>query len=190
MVNDAPSPFDPQKTMLAPGARGAADAPSPPTPFPAPGAPPLNQPPPQYASPGQPPPPQWQPPAGQQPPPAWTPQPQQPAQNWGAQQPPQNWDTPYQQPAAFGAPGGGRSRALAIAALTFGACAATIMVLLIFRHFNLYLEALVGLSIIGIALGVTALVLSVRNRARYGGLELSVAGLAMGLAALIYYFIL
>jgi hypothetical protein len=45
------------------------------------------------------------------------------------------------------------------------------------------------LSILGIGLGVAALILSLQKPARFGGIPLAIAGLATGTAALVYYFV-
>jgi hypothetical protein len=121
-------------------------------------------------------------------------------------QPPPQWQSPgggagvqYQQPAAHNAPyapapyaptqQGGRSRALAIAALVTGACAATIMAIIVSRiDRDFTLTSLLVLAILGIGLGVTSLILSLQKPARFAGVPLAIAGLAMGTAALVYYF--
>jgi hypothetical protein len=148
----------------------------------------------------------WQTPGGQAAQPGWpSPQQQQqqpPAQNWGGVpsegQPQQPAYSPYgsSQPAAnapYAAPyappvPGGRSRALSIAALVTGACAVTIMTMLVARNLNFTLASLLSLAILGLGLGVASLVLSLQKPARFGGIPLAIAGLAMGTAALVYYF--
>jgi hypothetical protein len=45
------------------------------------------------------------------------------------------------------------------------------------------------LSILGIGLGVVALILSLQKPKRFGGVPLAIAGLATGTAALVYYFV-
>jgi hypothetical protein len=45
------------------------------------------------------------------------------------------------------------------------------------------------LSILGIGLGVVALILSLQKPTRFGGIPLAIAGLATGTAALVYYFV-
>jgi hypothetical protein len=183
---------------------------------PSPPAPSLQQqpspPPQQYQSTAAPPPAdikpptEWQPPQEQRPQPWQTPgsqaaQPgwqQQPAQNWGgvpAGQQQQPAYAPYgsSQPVAnapYAAPytHAGRSRALSIAALVTGACAVTIMALLVARSLNFTLASLLSLAILGIGLGVASLILSLQKPARFGGIPLAIAGLAMGTAALVYYF--
>jgi thiol:disulfide interchange protein len=78
---------------------------------------------------------------------------------------------------------------LAIAALVTGACAATIMALIVSRiDRDFTLTSLLVLAILGIGLGVTSLILSLQKPARFAGVPLAIAGLAMGTAALVYYF--
>lgn len=208
LVDEESATFDPEKTVMASGLRSSEQA-SPPSP-PQPPPQPPSTPQPQYqapdATPGIKPPTQWQPagepqqqspqpwnaPGAQASPPgaAWAPAPQpQPAQNWGS--------APYQQPAAgapYGAPyaplHGGRSRALAIAALVTGACAVTIMSLLVFSDRDFVFTAMLILGILGIGLGVTSLILALQKPARFGGVPLAIAGLATGVAALVYYLTL
>lgn len=101
---------------------------------------------------------------------------------YGSSQPVAN--APYAAPYAHP----GRSRALSIAALVTGACAVTIMALLVARSLNFTLASLLALAILGIGLGVASLILSLQKPARFGGIPLAIAGLAMGTAALVYYF--
>ncbi|HUQ34705.1 MAG TPA: hypothetical protein VM095_21485, partial [Pyrinomonadaceae bacterium] len=118
----------------------------------------------------------------------------QSAQNWGGgpSQPPYGAQAPaasapYNAPYAPSAPGG-RSRALAIGALVMGACAVTIMLQLVFRTRDFTLTSLLVLAILGIGLGVASLIVALQKPARFGGIPLAIAGLAMGTAALVYYF--
>ncbi|MBA2732288.1 MAG: hypothetical protein H0U54_05300 [Acidobacteria bacterium] len=200
--------FDPEKTMMASGLRGSepfsASPPPPPSappPLPSSSAPPPQQ---QYKSPGE--------PQGIKPPTGWQPQSEQPQQpwqspasqpvqqGWQSPAPAQNWGgAPHQQPAASDAPypapyapasHGGRSRALAIAALVTGACAATIMAIRVADSRDFFFASWLVLAILGIGLGVTSLILSLQKPARFGGLPLAIAGLATGTAALVYYFTL
>jgi hypothetical protein len=207
LVDEDAASFDPEKTVMASGLRGGdfASPPSPPQPPPQPPPPPPQQ---QYqapdATPDIKPPTQWQPASEQQSPQPWNAPGAQasPPGGWPAQQPPaQNWGgAPYQQPAAnapYGAPyapaalhGGGRSKALSIAALVTGACAVTIMSLLVFRDRDFVFTAMLILAILGIGLGVTSLILSLQKPLRFGGVPLAIAGLATGTAALVYYFTL
>lgn len=203
LMKEEPAEYDPEKTMMASGVRvrepeapQAAPPPPPPPPPPYSAAPQQHQ---YYASeetPGhQPPPPQWQPtpvdqsapqpPAAQFAPQGWSPSPPQPAQPWG---------TPYQghvsnEPYAP-AQAGGRSRALAIAALVTGACAATVMAIWVSGSFQFVFTSLLILAILGIGLGVTSVILSLQKPSRFGGVPLAIAGLALGTAALVYYFTL
>lgn len=199
LVDEEAAGYDPEKTMLSGQRTFESESPSvPPPPAPQPSAPPQQQ----YFAPEetpglQPPPPQqqWQPPPDQPVPPSpaaqaspqnWSPSPPQPAQPWG---------TPYQGyaanvPYAPPPPGGVRSRALAIAALVTGACAVTIMSLLVFRDRDFVFSAMLVLAILGLGLGVTALILALQKPSRFGGIPLAIAGLATGTAALVYYFTL
>jgi hypothetical protein len=146
---------------------------------------------------------QWQTPSGQPSQPAWQQPPPSPAQNWGGvPAPPPPPHAPYAQPqqpthnAPYDAPyapqaGVGKTRALAIAALTTGACAVTIMSMIAARFGkDFVLGSLLILAILGIGLGVTALILSLQKPQRFGGVPLAIAGLATGTAALVYYFTL
>ena len=216
LVDEESATFDPERTVMASGlpVSEPASSPSPPQPPPQLGSPPPPSLPQQYqaqnAVPDIKPQSAWQPaseqqqsqqpwnaPGAPQTPPqgAWSPQPSQTpppppsAQNWG--------NSPYQQPAAgapYGAPfapvHGGRSRALSIAALVTGACAVTIMSLLVFRDRDFVFTAMLVLAILGIGLGITSLILSLQKPTRFGGVPLSIAGLATGTAALVYYLTL
>jgi hypothetical protein len=207
LVDEEAASFDPDKTVMASGLRGGEPlTASPPQPPPAPAAPPQPSPPPQqYQAPNAPPemkpagqwppspsgdlpPQQWQAPGAQPPQAGWSPQP--PIPNWGG--------APYQQPAAnspYAAsyaptpPQGGSSRALAIAALVTGACAATIMAIIVSRvDRDFTLTSLLVLAILGVGLGVVSLILSLQKPSRFAGVPLAIAGLALGTAALVYYF--
>jgi hypothetical protein len=201
LVKEEAAEYDSEKTVMSSGLRVPEPVlpepppPKAPPPEPPPFTPPPSTPQPQQSyAPGEPPgnqpPPQWQPPAGQ-------PAPQSPAaqatpQSWSPPQPPytQPLGTPYQSPSAY-APIGGRSRALAIAALVTGACAVTIMSLLVFRgDRDVVYTSMLVLAIFGIGLGVAALLLSLQKPARFGGIPLAIVGLATGTAALVYYFTL
>lgn len=114
------------------------------------------------------------------------PQPQA-APVWGSPIPHTPTDAPYSSPYAP-APWG-RSRALAIAALVFGTNAITIMSMFVMRTFAFVFNTMLVLSILGIGLGVGALILSLQKPARFGGIPLAIAGLATGTAALVYYFV-
>lgn len=208
LVDEESASYDPEKTMMASGLRGGAPlTESPPQPPPAAPTPPPPPPPPQqYQAPNAPPdmnpPAQWPPsPSGDLPPQQWQAPGNQPAQaGWPPPSPTPNWGgAPYQQPAANNAPyaapyaptppQGGRSRALAIAALVTGACAATIMAIIVSRvDRDFTLTSLLVLAILGIGLGVGSLILSLQKPARFAGVPLAIAGLAMGTAALVYYF--
>ncbi|MDT4897872.1 MAG: hypothetical protein QOH25_2949 [Acidobacteriota bacterium] len=198
LVDEESATFDPEKTVMASGLRGGEPAsPSPPAPPPpppqqyqVPNAPPDIKPPTQWQPQGEPPPAQpWNAPGGQHAQPGWPPPPP-PAQNWGG--------APFQQPAAnapyaagYAPLQGGRSRALSIAALVTGACAVTIMSLLVVRGSrNFVLSSMLVLAILGIGLGVASLILSLQKPTRFGGVPLAIAGLATGTAALVYYFTL
>jgi hypothetical protein len=204
LVSEEAAAYDPEKTMMSSGQR--ASEPVPQTP------PAATLPERQYheAPPSAPPPPMQTQPQSDQPPPqggiqyapqGWTPQPAAPqpyapqshtpqpqaAPAWGSpirQSPP---DAPYGSPYAT-APSG-RSRALAIAALVFGTNAITIMFMLVRPTLAFIFNAMLVLSILGIGLGVGALILSLQKPARFGGIPLAIAGLATGTAALVYYFV-
>lgn len=67
----------------------------------------------------------------------------------------------------------------------------TIMSLLVVRgDRDFVLTSMLILAILGLGLGVTALILSLRKPNRFGGVPLAIAGLATGTAALVYYFTL
>ena len=113
-----------------------------------------------------------------------TPPPPQPAQPWANQYPAPMPTTPIV-PLMHA----GRIEALAIAALVTGCCAVTIMTLLVARSgLKVVLNLMLVLSILGLGLGVTALILSLQKPSRFGGIPLAIAGLATGTAALVYYF--
>jgi hypothetical protein len=198
LVNEESGGFDPERTVMSSGLRVPEPVlPEPPQP-PSPSAPPPAPPPQQYYTPeGTPPggqPQQWQQPANY---PAPPPPAQFAPQEWSPHQPPpqpaQPWGNPYQSPvqnAPYAPPyeAGGRSRALAIAALVTGCCAATIMVLSVFRDGDVTFSSMLALGILGLGLGVTALILALQKSTRFGGIPLAIAGLATGTAALVYYF--
>jgi hypothetical protein len=206
LVDEEAASFDPDKTVMASGLRGGPPlTASPPQPPPAPAAPPQPTPPPQqYQSPNAPPEmkpaEQWPPsPSGDLPPQQWQAPGAQPAQaGWSPQPPTPNWGgAPYQQPAAnspYAAPymqappQGGRSRALAIAALVTGACATTIMAMLVARSRDFVFTSLLALAILSVGLGVVSLILSLQKPSRFAGVPLAIAGLALGTAAFVYYF--
>jgi hypothetical protein len=85
-------------------------------------------------------------------------------------------------------PNAGRIEALAIAALVTGCCAVTIMAMFVARSLGAALKLMLVLSILGLGLGVAALILSLQKPSRFGGIPLAIAGLATGTAALVYYF--
>jgi hypothetical protein len=202
LVNEESVEFDPEKTVMASGPRGGErvspptraptpeEAPPPPQPFQAQEAAPGNKPPAQWQAPGdiaQ----QWQAPGNQPAQQGWSPSPlpQTPAPNWGGAQ--------YQQPAAsapystpYSLAQGGRSRALAIAALVTGACAVTIMTIWVVESTRFAFTLLLILAILGIGFGVAALILTLKKPSRFGGIPLAIIGLATGTAALVYYFTL
>ena len=210
LVKEPPAGFDPERTVLSSGLR---------VPAPVLPEPPRTQPPqaPAPPEPTAPPPPHQQsyaadapaayptappPPATPAPPPA---APNFAPQGWSPQPPPQPaqpWPNPYPNPApttpiapiapiAPPYPGGGRSRALAIAALTTGCCAVTIMAMIVLRFGrDFVLGSLLTLAVLGIGFSVAALLLSLQKPARFGGIPLAIAGLATGTAALVYYFTL
>ena len=132
----------------------------------------------------------WQPQPGNQSqqPTAWppAPPPQQPqvAPAWGGSFQQQPVGAPYG--AQFAPPATGRSRALAIAALVFGVDAATIMSVAAIRDREFLRALLFALPILAIALGVTSLLLALKKPARFGGVELAIAGLALGAAGLVF----
>jgi hypothetical protein len=194
LVNEEAAEYDPEKTVMASGLRVSEPEPTP-TPQAAPtppqsqaqSAPPEIKPPTEWQPQGEQPAQQWQQPSGQPVQPVWSPSPQTP--NWGG--------APYQQPAAnapYQAPyaptHAGRSRALSIAALVTGACAVTVMSLLVVNDRDFVFTLMLIMAILGIGLGVTALILSLQKPARFGGVPLAIAGLATGTAALVYYFTL
>jgi hypothetical protein len=205
LVDEEAASFDPERTVMASGLRGGEPLATAPPPSSAPATPPPQQQQ-QYQAPNEPPgikpPTQWQPP-GEQPqqqqpwqPPGGSPTPQP---GWPPQQQAPNWEgaSSYQQPGANNAPyaapqpyaptQGGRSRALSIAALVTGACAATIMALRVANSRDFFFTSLLVLSILGIGLGVASLILSLQKPSRFGGVPLAIAGLATGTAALVYY---
>jgi hypothetical protein len=205
-ASPAPTPPAPPTPPSSPPAK-SSQPPSPPQQYQSTAAPPPAdiKPPTEWQPPHEPSPQSWQTPGGQAAQPGWQ-QPQQPQQQQ-QQQPAQNWGgvpagqqqqpayAPYgsSQPVAnapYAAPytHAGRSRALSIAALVTGACAVTIMALLVARSLNFTLASLLSLAILGIGLGVASLILSLQKPARFGGIPLAIAGLAMGTAALVYYF--
>jgi hypothetical protein len=149
-------------------AAGQQTQPPPPTPMP---PQPATQPPP--------------PPAPQFAPQGWSPQPPQPqpAQPWPNQYPGPMPTTPI---APF--PVQGRIEALSIAALVTGCCAVMVMVTFVAGSTKAVLNLMLVLSILGLGLGVTALILSLQKPSRFGGIPLAIAGLATGTAALVYYF--
>jgi hypothetical protein len=197
LVREEAAEFDPERTVMTSGLRvNEPEAPQQPEAAPTPAQPYQAQ----SAQPGIKPPTQWQPPSeqsqqpwqspgGQSSQPGWSPPPP-PAPNWGG--------APYQQSAANAqqaapyAPAAerGRSRALAIAALVTGACAVTIMAIWVARSADFVLTSLLVLAILGLGLGVAALILALQKPARFGGVPLAIAGLAMGTAGLVYYFTL
>ena len=207
LVSEEAVAYDPEKTMMSSGQRASE---------PAPQAPPSTVPEQQYQ--GGPPsaPPTPMPPHGDQPPPqggvqyvqqGWSPQPVAPpplppppqhaphplapqsqaAPVWGSPIPQSPTDSPYGSPYAP-APFG-RSRALSIAALVFGTNAITIMFIWVMHSPSFVFNAMLVLSILGIGLGVVALILSLQKPTRFGGIPLAIAGLATGTAALVYYFV-
>lgn len=207
LVKETAAGHDPERTVLSSGLRVPEPVlperprpqPPPPAPEPSTSEPPPT-PPPYYASgdeagrPPQPSQPQPQPPVTQPPPP---PAPQFAPQGWPSQPPPQSaqpWANPYQNPGPTTplAPfqNLGRIEALAVAALVTGCCAVTIMAMLVVRSLGAVLNLMLVLSILGLGLGVTALLLALQKPSRFGGVPLAIAGLAAGTAALVYYFTL
>jgi hypothetical protein len=204
LMKETAAGFDPESTVLSSGLR----VPSPvlperpqPQPSPAPSTPEPPQAEPPYYDAGddagqQ---PQSQPPApmppqpGTQPPP---PAPQFAPQGWSSpQQPPQPaqpWPNQYPGPMPttpiLPLANAGRIEALAIAALVTGCCAVTLMTMLVARSLGALLNLMLVLSILGLGLGVTALILSLHKPSRFGGIPPAIAGLATGTAALVYYF--
>lgn len=194
LVNEESAILDPEKTVMTSSRnlgepkKAAAPKPEPPPPQ-TPDLQPPQSPPatgPQGERPAQ-----WQPKAGSQyPQQAWQPQPTAPPPPAA----PPAWGAPYQQPTAptpYAAPFappilGERSRALAIAALVCGVDAATIMALTIVRTRDFARIVLWALPILGIGLGVTALILALKQPSRFSGVELAIAGLALGVAGLVY----
>jgi hypothetical protein len=200
LVKEEAAAFDPEKTVMRNDiiAETTIEPPAPTMPpvgqqqpftVPTPDAqasPPPSQ---QYEQ-TQPPPQQWQPQAGNQSQQqaAWPPAP--PAQQPQAAP---AWNSPYQQQpvgapygAQFAIPASGRSRALAIAALVFGVDTATIMSLAIVRDRDFLRILLFALPILAIALGVTSLLLALKKPSRFSGVELAIAGLALGAAGLVF----
>jgi hypothetical protein len=202
LVSEEAASYDPEKTMMASGPHANEPAPpqvppqAPPTsaaPEPQYHAVQPDAPPPSQPQGGQPP-QQWQPTGGAQYPQQGWPQPPQPAPQpqatppaWGSTIQPPQANAPYAAPYAL-VPAG-RSRAFAIAALVFGTCALTIMAMLVMRSLYFARYTMLILSILGIGLGVAALVSSLQKPSRFGGLPLAIAGLSTGVAALVYYFV-
>ena len=208
LMKETAAGFDPESTVLSSGLRVSTpvlpERPQPQSP-PEPHAPSTPEPP-QAVTPyypagdaaGQqtlPPPPMPPPQPVTQPPP---PAPQFTPQNWSPPQPPpqpaQPWANQYPGPMPTTpiAPlaNAGRIEALAVAALVTGCCAVTIMVAFVAMSPYAVLKLMLVLSILGLGLGVTALILSLQKPSRFGGIPLAIAGLATGTAALVYYFTL
>jgi hypothetical protein len=206
LMKETAAGFDPESTVLSSGLRVPSPVlperpqPQPPPAEPEPSAP---EPPPAQSSyysaedaAGQqtlPPPPMSVPHVPQPPPAA----PQFAPQGWPQQPPPQSaqpWPNQYPGPMPttplVPLPRAGRIEALAIAALVTGCCAVTIMVMFVARSLSAVLNLMLVLSIIGLGLGVAALLLSLQKPSRFGGIPLAIAGLATGTAALVYYFTL
>jgi len=204
LVKEEAAAFDPEKTVMRSDVLENAPAQSSDLastleqqpqhpPAPAPNAQPTTQPPqgqPQYE---QPPPPQqqWRPQEGNQfqQQAGWSPAPaqQQPAASpaWGSPYPQQQpMGAPYQAP--FVPPASGRSRAIAIAALVFGVDAATVMALAVIRDRDFLRILFYALPSLAIALGLTSLLLALKKPSRFGGVELAIAGLALGAAGLVF----
>jgi hypothetical protein len=105
------------------------------------------------------------------------------------------WGNSFQQQSASASHGApfvpaqpGSGRALAIAALVLGTNAINIMAMFVIKTDGFPDKAMLVLSILAIALGSTALILSLRKPSPFGGIPLAIAGLSMGTAALVYYF--
>lgn len=200
LVKEEAAAFDPERTVMPPG-RNIGEVTQPPAtpsafeqqqPFqmPAPHMQPPTPPAQEQYYESAPPPQQWQPQEGNQYqqqagwPPA--PAPQQPASPaWGGAYQQQPVDGPYGAPftPSFS---GGRSRAIAIAALVFGVDAATVMALTVIRGRDFIRILLFGLPILALALGVTSLILALQKPTKFGGVELSIIALALGVAGLVY----
>lgn len=203
LMKETAAGFDPESTVLSSGLRVPTPVlperpqPQPPEAAPEPQAPePPPAEPPSYdagdAAGQQPQPPMPPQPVTQPPPPApqfapqgWSPPPPQPAQPWPNQYPGPMPTTPLGPPV-----NAGRIEALAVAALVTGCCAVTLMTMLVARSLVALLNLMLVLSILGLGLGVTALILSLQKPSRFGGIPLAIAGLATGTAALVYYFTL
>jgi hypothetical protein len=200
LVKEEAVAFDPEKTVMRSGvdAETPTQPPTPTTspegqpqsyPVPTPNAQPPTPPAQQYEQ-TPPTPQQWQPQimnqAQQQaawPPAPPTPQPQA-APAWGGSYQQQPVGAPYG--AQFAPPSTGRSRVIAIAALVFGVDAATIMSFAVIRDRDYLRILLYALPILAIALGVTSLLLALKKPSRFGGVELAIAGLALGAAGLVF----
>ncbi len=64
------------------------------------------------------------------------------------------------------------------------------MAMLVARSRDFVFTSLLVLGILGIGLGVVSLILSLQKPSRFAGIPLAIAGLALGTAALVYYFTL
>ncbi|HEX8846738.1 MAG TPA: DUF4190 domain-containing protein [Pyrinomonadaceae bacterium] len=194
LVREEAAAFDPEMTMTASDARPAESSPQTPPPqmpvppqphaahaaAPAPSSPALNE---QAQQ-------QWQPqPAVQGAQQAWSssaaPAAQQQPQAWGGQfqQSPSNvpLDAQFAQAQPL------RRRALATASIVFGVAAGTVMAITIAgSDANFRYVLMLILSILSIVLGIGALFLAIKRSARFGGVELAIAGLALGVAGLVY----
>ena len=196
LVSEEAATYDPEKTMMSSGQRASEPAPPVIMPEQYQGAPPSA--PPTQSQPQSEPSPQG---GAQYAPQGWSPQPHAPQPYAPQPLTPQRqaapaWGSPISQlpsDAPYGSPYApapfGRSRAFAIAALVFGINAITIMFLLVIKTSGFVFNTMLVLSILGIGLGVVALILSLQKPARFGGIPLAIAGLATGTAALVYYFV-
>jgi hypothetical protein len=191
--DNAPS-FDPQKTVMGatPPSGDLAQPPQPQQPF-------YNQPPPQWNQP----PPQAQ---------GWPPQQQQqmpPAQNWGGYQQQQPPPPPGQYPP-YGMPyqqAGGRRKTLGILSIAFGGLTALLLLLMlseaIVRQYRTYSSGsgytyrsrtdeyqifAIIVTIVGTAalvLGIIGLMKAIKDPAHFGGKELAIAGMGVGVVGAI-----
>jgi hypothetical protein len=194
LVRDDASSFDPQKTVMGTTPpSGDLAPPQPQQPF-------YNQPPPQWT----PPPPQaqgWPPPQQQQQAP--------PAQNWGGYQqqqpPPPGQYPPYGMPYPLAA---GRRKILGILSIVFGGLTALLLLLLLteaierkyfyysgssgYPPYSYRRDGYQVMAVIVTVLGAAALVLGIiglmkalKDPARFGGKELAIAGMGVGVVGAI-----
>ena len=70
-----------------------------------------------------------------------------------------------------------------------GVDVATFMAVTIIRDRNFLYILMLVLSSFSILLGIAALFLAIKSPARFGGVELAIVGLALGVAGLVYFLL-